>query len=231
MPHRFAYTARADIRPAADPVGIYVPYRVARIDFDTARDHPTPLVESMAMASIVPPPASYRPQLPAFAAAALSSAQLETIVYAGQSFERDLSGHYTCDKDGLQLTEHADGAAYRQGYFLGDGTGAGKGRQVAGIIMDQWSRGRSRHVWISKSAALLEDARRDWSALGGIAIDIQSLTDWGLGEPVGMDSGILFATYATMRSSRPEKGSRLDQILAWVSGGGAASMRVPTSKG
>jgi hypothetical protein len=218
-----AYSARVEIRPAADPVGIYVPYRVARIDFDTARDHPTPLVESMAMASIVPPPASYRPQLPAFAASALSSAQLETIVYAGQSFERELSGHYTCDKDGLHLTEHADGAAYRQGYFLGDGTGAGKGRQVAGIIMDQWSRGRRRHVWISKSAALLEDARRDWSALGGIAIDIQSLTDWGLGEPVGMDSGILFATYATMRSSRPEKGSRLDQILAWVSGGAAAS--------
>lgn len=79
----------------------------------------------------------------AFAAAALSSAQLETIVYAGQSFERDLSGHYTCDKDGLQLTEHADGAAYRQGYFLGDGTGAGKGRQVAGIIsgsMVAWSQ-------------------------------------------------------------------------------------------
>ena len=85
--------------------------------------------------------------------------------------------------------------------------------------MDQWVRGSRRHVWISKSAALLEDARRDWSALGGVAIDIQPLTDWALGVPVSMSDGILFATYATLRSSRPEKGSRLDQIVEWVNRG------------
>ena len=122
----------------------------------------------------------------------------------------------------MALTEHADGQPYRYGYFLGDGTGAGKGRQVAGVIMDQWVRGARRHVWISKSAALLEDARRDWSALGGVGIDIQPLTDWALGTPVSMGDGILFATYATLRSARPEKGSRLDQIIAWVNCGDAA---------
>ena len=48
---------------------------------------------------------------------------------------------------------------------LGDGTGAGKGRQVAGIILDNWCKGRRRAVWISVSDRLLEDAQRDWAAL------------------------------------------------------------------
>ena len=216
-----AYRPRSVARPAGDPVGIYAPYRVARIDFTAAREHPTPLVESMAMASILPPPPTYRPQLPGIAAKALSEAQLETLCYAGQAFQRDLPGRFTTDENGMALTEDASGDAYRYGYFLGDGTGAGKGRQVAATIMDQWVRGSRRHVWISKSAALLEDARRDWSALGGVGIDIQPLTEWGLGVPVSMGDGILFATYATLRSSRPDKGSRLDQIVEWVNHGGA----------
>jgi len=75
---------------------------------------------------------------------------------------------------------------------------------------------------VSKTSSLLEDARRDWSALGGVGIDIQPLTDWGLGHPVTMSDGILFTTYATLRSARPEKGSRLDQIIAWVTANGEA---------
>ena len=60
----------------------------------------------------------------------------------------------------------------RKGWFLGDGTGCGKGRQVAGIILDNWLRGRRRAVWVSKSDKLLEDAKRDWMALGGCESDI-----------------------------------------------------------
>ena len=55
---------------------------------------------------------------------------------------------------------------FRRGFMLGDGTGAGKGRQSAGIILDNWLRGRRKAVWISKSDKLIEDAQRDWSALG-----------------------------------------------------------------
>lgn len=43
--------------------------------------------------------------------------------------------------------------AVRRGYFIGDGTGCGKGRQVAGIVMDNWIKGRRKAVWISKSTA------------------------------------------------------------------------------
>ena len=51
--------------------------------------------------------------------------------------------------------------------MLGDGTGCGKGRQVAAAVLDQWLRGRRRALWLSQSDKLLEDARRDWAALGG----------------------------------------------------------------
>ena len=35
--------------------------------------------------------------------------------------------------------------------MLGDGTGCGKGRQVAAIILDHWLRGRRRALWLSAS--------------------------------------------------------------------------------
>src|SRR3546814_10844359 len=105
--------------------------------------------------------------------------------------------------------------SYRQVFFRGDGTGAGKGRQIAGIIMDQWLRGNRRHLWLSDSSALIEDARRDWQALGGTPLDIQPLGRVRAGAGIEIGDSILFASYATLRS---EAGGdrRLDQILTWL---------------
>lgn len=215
-PVELAYSPRATPLAAEDADGLYVPYRVSRMDFENAREHPTALVESAAMASVLPPAPTYRPLLTEAAANNLSNAQLETIVYAGQSFENDLPGTYIFNPKTDNIELHAEGTTRRRGFFLGDGTGAGKGRQVAGIIMDQWLRGNKRHIWVSKSAALVEDARRDWQDIGGAPLDIRPLNDWPLGSPIGMESGILFVTYATLRSERAEKGSRLDQVLQWI---------------
>jgi hypothetical protein len=33
---------------------------------------------------------------------------------------------------------------------------------------------------------LIEDARRDWSALGGLPLDIQPLNQWKLGSPIAL---------------------------------------------
>src|SRR4030095_14507633 len=63
---------------------------------------------------------------------------------------------------------------FRRGWMLGDGTGAGKGRQVSGILLDTWLKGRRRAVWVSKSDKLIEDAQRDWSALGQERLLIRS---------------------------------------------------------
>src|SRR3546814_14025716 len=90
--------------------------------------------------------------------------------------------------------------------------------------MDRWLAGERRHVWITKNEALLEDARRDWEALGGLPLDLQPLSRWKLGHPVTMSEGILFVTYPTLRSGRAED-TRLDQILAWAGEIGRASCR------
>ena len=67
------------------------------------------------------------------------------------------------------------------------------------------------------AAALIEDARRDWSALGQERLLIQPLARFRQGTPIRLDEGILFVTYATLRSAEREgKASRLDQILAWL---------------
>ncbi|WP_311774262.1 MULTISPECIES: strawberry notch family protein [unclassified Nostoc] len=99
--------------------------------------------------------------------------------------------------------------------MLGDGTGAGKGRQCAGIILDNWCQERRKAIWVSKSSALIEDARRDWCALGGSEKDIIDLSNIKLGDPIPFTQGILFCTYSTLRSQKNGK-SRLKQIVEWA---------------
>ncbi len=169
------------------------------------------------MGSITAPVPTQVPQLPGgvIDRGLLSAAQMETLIYAANAHARDLPGLFAPDDKGCTLKPSAEGRAYRAGYFLGDGTGAGKGRQVASVILDRWVRGERRHIWISKNEALLEDARRDWSALGGLPIDVQPLASWKLGFPIAMPEGILFVTYPTLRSGRADA-TRLDQTLAWA---------------
>lgn len=207
--------------PVGEPSGLYLPYRPSRIALAAARAHPTALVESIAMGSIAAPKARYAPILPPrlLTDNILSDAQVETVVYAGGAFERDLPGRFLTKDEGLTLTPDEAGSGVRTGFFLGDGTGAGKGRQVAAILLDQWLRGRRKHVWISKTETLLEDARRDWVAVGGLALDLQHLNQWKLGTAIGASEGVLFLTYATLRSSRGDKGTRLKQITDWLGDG------------
>lgn len=76
------------------------------------------------------------------------------------------------------------------GFFIGDGAGVGKGRQISGIILDNFARGRRfinsktrsscptalshlcplpslrRHLWVSTSSDLHADAIRDLRDIG-----------------------------------------------------------------
>lgn len=223
------YEPRADSSDTpTQPAGLYEPYRVQAINIVGAVAHPTALVQSAAMASIAPPLPSYRPTLPKslIATGALSDAQLESVVYAGEAHSAHLSGTYTVNDtyDELKAApEDADKAfRVRRGWYLGDGTGCGKGRQVAGVIMDNFLKGRRRAVWISKSDKLIEDAVRDWTAIGGAASDIVPLARFRQGAPIKLDQGILFVTYATMRTAERQDGdgnlkaSRLQQLIDWL---------------
>ena len=132
-----------------------------------------------------------------------------------------LAGSWTVDDTFDVVSAAPDDAEnavrFRRGWFLGDGTGAGKGRQVAGILLDNWLNGRRRAVWISKSDKLIDDAQRDWSALGQERLLITPLARFRQGTPIRLDQGILFTTYATLRSdAREEKVSRVRQIVDWL---------------
>jgi predicted RNA methylase len=202
---------------------LYEEYALQSIRIPGAQSHPTRLVQSAAMASVAPPKPSYHPHLPANAVAdgILSDAQLESIIYAGEAHSEFLAGAWTVDATFDVVAAARDDAEnavrFRRGWFLGDGTGAGKGRQVAGILLDNWLKGRRRAVWISKSDKLIEDAQRDWSALGVERLLVTPLSRFRQGTPIRLGEGILFTTYATLRTDeRGEKLSRVRQIVEWL---------------
>ncbi len=202
---------------------LYEEYALQSICIPGARAHPTRLVQSAAMASVAPPKPSYRPHLPASAVAdgLLSDAQLESVIYAGEAHSGHLAGSWRVDETFDVVSAAPDDAEqavrFRRGWFLGDGTGAGKGRQVAGILLDNWLKGRRRALWVSKSDKLIEDAQRDWSALGQERLLVTPLSRFRQGTPIRLNEGILFTTYATLRSeARDDKVSRVRQIVEWL---------------
>jgi hypothetical protein len=200
---------------------IYEEFGLQSIRIPGAQPHPTKLVQSAAMASVAPPRPSYRPMLPANIHELLSDAQLETVIYAGEAHGEYLAGSWTVDEtfDLVQAApaDAANAVRFRRGFMLGDGTGAGKGRQSAAIILDNWLRGHRKAVWISKSDKLIEDAQRDWSALGMERLLVTPLSRFPQGKPITLAEGVLFATYATLRSDdRGEKVSRVRQIVEWL---------------
>lgn len=172
----------------------YVP---AKVNIAGAKPHPGRLAESAAMGAVSPPDATYTPHLSQslIDTGRPSIAQLENVVYAGQAHSQMLP----------------DGS--RKGYFIGDGTGVGKGIQIASIILDNFNQGRRKALWISKGQNLYEDAQRDWKDLGGNPKEIYSLSKVKKTNDIPYGDGILFGTYDTL-GSRKEEG--IKKLQKWL---------------
>ena len=184
-----------------------------------AKAHPGKLAESSALAAVEPVDVHYTPHLPqsVIERGELSMAQLEAVAYAGQAHSQLLP----------------DGS--RKGFFLGDGPGVGKGRTIAGMIMDNWNQGKKKAVWLSETQNLYNSAIRDWTALGGKETDLYVINKTKLGAELPMKQGLMFMTYSTMGSGievtrdgqmkakqvkggKPEDRvkTRFDQIAQWL---------------
>ncbi|CAH3034302.1 unnamed protein product [Porites lobata] len=138
----------------------------------------------------------------------LSDLQLEGVLYACQRHQMVLAN------------------GQRAGFFIGDGAGVGKGRQIAGIVLDNFAHGRSRHIWFSISADLRLDAQRDLHDIGCFVKVIDGCQQLDketrvFGLPADFKEGVVFSTYATLVSS-VQKGanrqSRLQQLIDWCGG-------------
>ena len=189
---------------------VFEEYRPS-VKIQNTKKHPGRLVQSAAMASVEQPKPAYKPKLDThiIETGKLSDAQIESIVYAGQSHQQVLP------------------SGERKGYFIGDGTGVGKGREIAGIIMDNMNQGRKKAVWISERQALINDAVRDWKGIGGNGDRIISLGKVKAGAEVTSKDGIVFTTYKLLSTgaeasntgelkSKAGKASRFDQIVQWL---------------
>lgn len=181
--------------------GTYATYTPEKLNIKGAKPHPTKLVESSAMSSVHAPDLHYVPNLDRdiITKGVLSDAQLEAVMYAGQAHETVLP----------------DGS--RKGFLIGDGTGVGKGREISGIILDNFNSGRTKAVWVSVSSGLVNDARRDWVDLGGKESDVidfskEKSKKGGIGR---FDKGIMFVSYDTLKSGKKGGETNADIIADW----------------
>ncbi|ERE72354.1 putative protein strawberry notch [Cricetulus griseus] len=167
------------------------------------KQHPDRVVETSTLSSVPPPDITYTLALPTSDNGTLSALQLEAITYACQQHEVLLP------------------SGQRAGFLIGDGAGVGKGRTVAGIIMENYLRGRKKALWFSASNDLKYDAERDLRDIEAPGIAVHALSKIKYGDNTTSE-GVLFATYSALIGESQAGGqhrTRLRQILQWCGEG------------
>ncbi|CAB4057791.1 Protein strawberry notch homolog 2,Protein FORGETTER 1,Protein strawberry notch,Protein strawberry notch homolog 1 [Lepeophtheirus salmonis] len=171
------------------------------------RNHPDPVVETASLASVEPPEVWYEVSIPASTIdeGKLSALQLESITYTSQQH--------------AQFLPNGD----RAGFLIGDGAGVGKGRTIAGIIFENYCKGRRRSIWVSVSNDLKYDAERDLADIGASDIEVNFLSKMKYAKinssiNNNIKKGVIFSTYSALIGESQGTGkykTRLKQILNW----------------
>lgn len=180
---------------------LYDDYEPQTLTVKGAKKHPAKISESAAMSAIKPPKLNYVPNISKeiIESGTLSDIQLEAISYAGQAHSQTLE----------------DGTT--RGFFIGDGTGLGKGREIAGIMLDNFNRGQTKALWVSENKGLLPDAKRDINALFGTD-EHAFLYEGGqkAKKILTRPDGIMFVPYATLSSNYRKEATNLNNIAKWL---------------
>ncbi|XP_072294577.1 si:ch73-63e15.2 isoform X2 [Eucyclogobius newberryi] len=163
--------------------------------------HPDKVVETNTLSSVPPPDITYTLSIPetTINSGLLSALQLEAVVYACQQHEVILQNNQ------------------RAGFLIGDGAGVGKGRTVAGIILENYLKGRKKALWFSISNDLKFDAERDLKDIDATYIPVLALNKIKYGD-TATSEGVLFATYSALIGESQAGGqhrTRIKQILDW----------------
>uniref|UniRef100_A0A672T2Q0 Protein strawberry notch homolog 2 n=1 Tax=Sinocyclocheilus grahami TaxID=75366 RepID=A0A672T2Q0_SINGR len=180
-------------------VDTYADYRPSKSKIGIS--HPDRVVETNTLSSVPPPDITYTLSIPetTINSGQLSALQLEAIIYACQQHEVILQKNQ------------------RAGFLIGDGAGVGKGRTVAGIILENYLKGRKKSLWFSVSNDLKYDAERDLQDIGASNIQVHALNKIKYGD-TATSEGVLFATYSALIGESQAGGqlrTRLRQILDW----------------
>ena len=128
---------------------IYVPWTPRYTTTTRNVTHPSPVYESVHMASVSPPLLNIQLCVNTShnntCQHNISDVQVEAIAYAMNAFD-----------DANNINN------YTRGFFLGDGTGVGKSRILAGILSELWMRNNTnfRAIWVSINKNLENNAKR-----------------------------------------------------------------------
>lgn len=182
----------------------YAEYWPAKLKI--GKKHPDPVVETASLSSVEPCDVYYQLSIPpeTINGGLLSALQLESITYASQA-------HAHLLPDGT-----------RAGFLIGDGAGVGKGRTIAGIIFENYLKGRKKSIWISVSNDLRYDAERDLRDIGASRIDVMPLNKLKYAKinssvNNNVKKGVIFGTYSALigesQSTAGKYKTRLKQLL------------------
>uniref|UniRef100_A0AAY4EDB4 Protein strawberry notch homolog 2 n=1 Tax=Denticeps clupeoides TaxID=299321 RepID=A0AAY4EDB4_9TELE len=184
-------------------VDTYADYKPLKSTIGTT--HPDRVVETNTLSSVPLPDITYTLSIPESTInnGLLSALQLEAVIYACQQHEVILQNNQ------------------RAGFLIGDGAGVGKGRTVAGIICENYLKGKRKALWFSVSNDLKYDAERDLRDIQAANIPVHALNKIKYGD-TATSEGVLFATYSALIGESQAGGqrrTRLKQILDWCQPG------------
>ena len=140
----------------------------------------TLLEEPPALRATEPPDNDYKLHIPEsiIKNGELQEHQAEFVGYAGKA-------HENVQPNGTRL-----------GMMGGYGTGAGKSRMIAGIILDNRNQGRKRALWITTQSGLVDDVRSESKPFGMDGMVYEMFGGKGVTVP---KDGIGFGTYHGLR--------------------------------